>query len=279
MIEDGMIVKHKVLGYSGAIEGTTKINGPERYRVRLRNGSVQVALEHELIVIGDGELMPIPPSRSLVYNCIRKHNLYYLIHATHKDNLEQILDVGLCSDKLLREQNLGSHSLANATVQSIRDDKEVYLFGSIKKGIHDCVPLYMSWRTPTLYSFIKEATPAKVIHILVDTCKVLTRTGCTYCFTDGNAASQYTKQYVLLTKLDNLDWFSIKNDNWMGEPEKIRRKNAEFLIYPKVEVADFYRIIVYDKSCASEINELLKKKRIDVKVDINPKYYEWPHMY
>lgn len=158
MIEDGKIVRHRDAGYSGAIEGTTRINGPEQYRVRLRDGSVRVAFENELIVIGDGEQMPTPPARSLVYNCIKPYKLYYLIHATHKDNLEQILDRGLCSNRLLREMNVDCHSLANATVQNIRDDKEMFLFGSLRKNIHDCVPLYMNWRTPTIYSFIQQSS-------------------------------------------------------------------------------------------------------------------------
>lgn len=120
---------------------------------------------------------------------------------------------------------------------------------------------------------------AEVIHILVDTCKVLTRAGSTYCFTDGNAASQYTKQYVLLTKLDQLDWYSIKSDNWRGDQERIRKKNAEFLIYPKVDVSDFYKIVVYDNSVEAEVNELLRIKRVNVQVEVNSKYYEWPNLY
>lgn len=279
MLENGTKVKHKTEGYNGLIEDTTKITGFLSYRVRLVDNSIRLATEAELDIIGDAERFAPPVERSFVFDCIRKYKLSYLIHATHKDNLVQILQTGLLSRDMLIENKTVYHSLANESVQEIREDKQVYLFGSIKKGIHACVPLYISWRTPTIYAFIKETSPYDIIHILVDTLKILTKEGYAYCFTDGNAASDKTNHYWALKNLENLDWQSIKGDYWIEDQEKTRIKNAEFLIYPKIDVSDFYKIVVVDDNIKKEVETLISTKGFNLKVEVDARYYTWPKLF
>jgi len=209
---------------------------------------------------------------------INKYKLYYLFHFTHKNNIGFILEKGLLPKNQLAAGNNQYVSIADEEVQAKRANIEFNLMGRIRRALHDCVPLYISWRTPTLYRVLHkgDVKESDIVHILVNAYSVLKKN---YCFTDGNAASIYTSQYVLIQNLDKLDWSVIKSDDWGGDNEKIRKKNAEFLVYPKVEVRDFYKLIVADQDAKEEIDTLLRSKNIKLEVEVDKRYYEWPKMY
>lgn len=209
---------------------------------------------------------------------IRKYRIYYLFHFTHRSNLDQILSKGLLPKNKLAEEQNKYLSIADEEVQEKRANVNFYLRGRINKVIHDCVPLYISWRTPTLYRVLHrgDIKPLDIINILVNTYSALRKN---YCFTDGNAASPHTHQYFSINNLDKLDWDVIKSDDWGGNKEKKRKKNAEFLVYPKIEVKDFYKLIVYDNDVRDEINDLIKKKSLNLEVETDRRYYEWPDLF
>jgi len=209
---------------------------------------------------------------------IRRYKIYYLFHFTHRNNLDQILRRGLLSKNKLAAEKIQYTSIADEGVQQRRSSIDFHLYGRIHKPIHDCVPLYISWRTPTLYKVLHEGAivPQDIVYILVNIYSILRKN---YCFTDGNAASDYTKQYVLISNLDKLDWNAIKSDQWEGDREKKRKKNSEFLVYPKVEIRDFYKLIVYDDSVKNEVENLLRASHLDLEVNADTRYYEWPRLF
>jgi hypothetical protein len=207
---------------------------------------------------------------------IRKYKIYYLFHFTHRNNLGEILSTGLLpKNRLVKDRYT---SIADEEVQVIRAGVNFYLYGKINKPIHDCVPLYISWRTPTLYKVLHKGTiePRDIIYILVNTYSILRKN---YCFTDGNAASIHTKQYVLLNNLDKLDWSVIKSDEWGGDNERIRKKNAEFLVFPKIDVRDIYKLIVFDNDIKQEVQNAIRSRNLSLEVDVDTRYYEWPKMF
>ncbi len=219
--------------------------------------------------------------RKIAKPYIDKYKLYYLLHFTHKRNINSILERGILSKNELKRHGIRYISIADEKVQAIRNNIEFHLKGHIIKSLHDCVPLYISWRTPTLFKILQRENIQRqdIIHILVDTYKILDKN---YCFTDGNAASYSTKQYILIENLDRLDWNTIKKDNWgwgKDRDELKRKKNAEFLVYPKIELKDFYQIVVFDEKTKKEIEKTLRKYSVELKVRVDKRYYTWPQHY
>ena len=66
-------------------------------------------------------------------------------------------------------------------------------------------------------------------------------------FTDGNAASEKTKFYTGLQKLDQLPWNLIRAGSWNNDDikESKRVKCAEVLVYPKIQPSRIQIIFSY----------------------------------
>ncbi len=58
----------------------------------------------------------------------------------------------------------------------------------------------------------------------------------------------------------------------------IRKKNAEFFVYPKIEVKDFYKLIVYDDRAKKEIEALMRASGFSIEVNLDTRYYDWPRL-
>lgn len=256
-------------------------DGIQEYRISC-DGKMKIAREETLKALSRPSYAPVTsPSTSqyhlnygFVRACIGRYKLYYLLHFTHIDNLSSVMVNGL-----LPKNKLSSYKdITDREVQAKRSNVKFYLTGSIKVPLHDCVPLYMSWRTPTLYKLLHSGNILNndIVFILVDTQRILCSGRYNYCFTDGNAASHLTHQYILLKNLEHLDWSTIKADHWGGDADKIRKKNAEFLVYPKIEPRDFYKIIVYNDSMKKNVSRIVEEKGLNMTVEDDARFYEWP---
>lgn len=219
------------------------------------------------------------------FRILKKYNILTLCHFTHIDNLDSILKEGLLSEEEVAKRKIKHISIADEKVKARRKEKMVYLrsyynwYDKIKKTIWQCVPLYISVKNPMLYKVLHgyKISPENIVMIQVDTLKVIKKH---YCFFDGNAASDFSKEYIKLDNLENLDWSIIRAPTWNNEEEK-RKKCAEFLVYPMVDVNDFYRIIVYNKKAKIKVEEILTRNHIQLKGGIieKPNYYEWGDFY
>jgi hypothetical protein len=82
------------------------------------------------------------------------------------------------------------------------------------------------------------------VHGIVDNCPE-------WCFTDGHAKNHLTKFFNNLDKLDDLDWEMIRSQYWHNTEEdydRIRRKQAEFLVKSHVPATCICGLIVLSKS-------------------------------
>ena len=78
----------------------------------------------------------------------------------------------------------------------------------------------------------------------------------------------------------NVDWHSIetndfRDDNSDGDEDRIRKKQAEFLVKEYVPVEYIRKIVVYNTSMHFEVKEIVNRLKLDIEVLINPnrKYY------
>jgi hypothetical protein len=102
-----------------------------------------------------------------------------------------------------------------------------------------------------------------------------------WCYTDGNAAIRITKFFTDLDGINtNIDWRSIKttdfrDNNADGDEDRLRKKHAEFLVKHHVPSALISAIIVLNHERKDEVQTIMNKLDLKIKVLINPdnKYY------
>ena len=95
-----------------------------------------------------------------------------------------------------------------------------------------------------------------------------------WCFTDGHAKNNLTKFYNNLDQLENLDWETIRLQYWRDTEEdydRMRRKQAEFLVKGHVPANCICGIIVLDSDSAERAKAILKQVGIEIPVHVDTK--------
>ena len=204
---------------------------------------------------------------------LEKYKLRVLYYMTPVENLENILRFGILSKNEIKRRNLSYESFALESVQERRDAKKIQLSDLKKrKSLHDCIPLYIAYKTPTLYYIFKNHPHeyGRIIFIRIRSKIVLHKA---FCFTDGNAASQNSREYYDLGNLNRIDWNVVNGTYWNDEFDGKRKRCAEFLIYPNVERRFFDLIIVKSYDIKREVESILQKLEFRLNVEHNPAYY------
>lgn len=208
-------------------------------------------------------------------------NTLWVYRMIHHQNLEYILQNGIY---YRNSQNFPENyvNIGNAEIISSRDELAVKCYPNTM--VNDYVPFYFSVRTPMLYNIHTAygANGRQQHEIIYLGCKVtkLTEDGLQWCFTDGNAAKKITEFYNDLDDLKELDWRSItttdfRDDNADGDPDRKRKKHAEFLVKDHVPVNCIGKIVVFNQARHDQVKALVDKhgKNIAVQIDSTRQYY------
>ena len=99
-----------------------------------------------------------------------------------------------------------------------------------------------------------------------------------YCFTDGHAKDRLTMFFNSLSDLDKVDWGVVEQKYWSStedDPDRMRRKQAEFLAKSHVPLSCISGIIVLDDSAAEKVQIIQKAIGCNLPVHIDKirKYY------
>jgi hypothetical protein len=212
--------------------------------------------------------MPAPPDPVLLY------------HMTHLDNLPGILQSGClhCQQQLSRS-GLHPVSIAYPGIQDRR------LGTTVPCGpggvLHDYVPFYFAPRSPMLYAIHKNRVEAydggqtPILHLVSSVPQIQT-TGHQFVFTDGHATMAFSRFFTEPDELDQLDWPLMKATYWRDtpqDPDRKRRRQAEFLVYNKVNVSAFIGIGVINKQIQQRVEKLLQTHHIELPVRIRRNWY------
>lgn len=152
-------------------------------------------------------------------------------------------------------------------MQQRRDQKYMELSDGAIAGIHDVVPLYFVTRTPTLSAIRKIQSELAFIEI---SSEVVCDQSNSYAFTDGNAASNDTVFFSSVFRLAEVSHKILRAKYWCNFPDGKRQRCAEFLIYPRVSVSYFQRLLVVGKKTANRCQRLVDAAGVPVPVVVNP---------
>ena len=108
-----------------------------------------------------------------------------------------------------------------------------FISSSLKKNLHDLVPLYLTSKTPPLYA--RKDIQNQLFFLLINSKKLISDMNINFAFTDGNATNQTTKSYWKLDKLKNLDWKIINAQSWMTRKMEKEYETLNFLFFLKLK--------------------------------------------
>ena len=108
-----------------------------------------------------------------------------------------------------------------------------------KGAVHDYVPFYFGPLSPMMLNLKTGRVPGynegqEPLIYLVSTCQAVQEAGIPYVFSDGHGIAVFTQWFDDLAELEEVDWLMVKERYWadnVSDPDRQRRKQAEFLVY------------------------------------------------
>jgi hypothetical protein len=193
---------------------------------------------------------------------LKKYNIKYIYHMTHKDNLESILEDGLLS----HNNNFVSKRIDNTEVNNRRNFYEpIY-----NKNVQDYVPFYFNPRNAMLY--VKQNIQDDLIILAFDSKLLYTKES---LFTDGNAAVNGTKFFNNINDLKKLNWECIKAKYWTSFEDGKRIMMSEVLVPNKVDIEYLRKIYCNNYITRNYVNDLLSDYMLedDIDVEVNKEMF------
>lgn len=203
------------------------------------------------------------------------------MHFTHIRNLLGILAAGcLQADSIV---DRGSGLLVEAADLGIKARRETIPISLAPYGcVADYVPFYFAPRSPMLYKLAKGSIPTYTngqdpLIYLVSTAEGVAQAGLRYLFSDGNCASAVSQVSGDLALLDSMvDWEVMRAQMWSNtaeDPDRMRRRMAEFLVHERLPVDCMAGIVVRTERMRRQVDEILTVRGDTLPVRVRPSWY------
>lgn len=203
-----------------------------------------------------------------------------LYHITHLDNLANILrESCLHCHRQIHSSGLQPINIAYPGIQDRRATTRVPCGpGGV---LHDYVPFYFAPRSPMLYAIHRNQVAGysdgqtPIIH-LVSSVARFQETAHQFVFTDGHATMSFSRFFTDVADLDQVDWAIMQSEYWNDTPEdpdRKRRRQAEFLVYNTVNWQAILGIGVIDARVEARVNALLAGQHVALPVRVRRQWY------
>jgi hypothetical protein len=204
-----------------------------------------------------------------------------IYHITHINNLSSILNLGgLVANSRLKQEKINYQDIAYGHIQDRRGRTPVPCSGG--GYLHDYVPFYFAPRSPMLYAINKGTVSSyqegqnSVIYLVTDI-NTIEAEGLDFAFTDGHAAMDYTSFFTNLEDLEyEIDWDIMEEKYWRDtddDPDRKRRRQAEFLVYRFFPWQLIHEIGVINAGIQARVKEILQGFDIQTPVKICSQWY------
>lgn len=114
-----------------------------------------------------------------------------------------------------------------------------------------------------------------VLHLVSSTEKVI-QSGLGYVFTDGNAGTAISEFYDDVRDMSAVDWSVMPLQYWNAtslDPDRARRRSAEFLVYGSLPVTAIAYIGVSNRGTLATVRNLLDASGIHIEFGIKKNWY------
>jgi hypothetical protein len=192
-----------------------------------------------------------------------------IFHFTSIENLPSILAEGaLTCDATVSRRGILKVEAGD------RDIKELRRRVAVSVGPLGCpadyVPFYYAPRSPMLYKIERGGVPTysegqRPLVYFVSSALRVDGAGLKWVCSDGNCAHTLTSFYDDLDSLEQcIDWPVMKLKIWRDtaeDPDRMRRRMAEFLVYEQVPLDVIAGIGTFDDAIANQVRHQLEQAR------------------
>ena len=197
-----------------------------------------------------------------------------IYHMTHYKNIPNIIESGLLCTSVLRQNGFEFENCANIEIQERRADKQV----PIEPGgcVHDYVPFYFNPRSPMLYYLNKNQQGGQRYMIHLETHAKTAYSAGQCVFTDGHPIMALSEFYSDLKEITNIDWPLMGSQQWANttdDPDRKRRRQAEFLVLESLPWTCIERIGVLNSKASAYIEKLIETAEHKPAISVEPNWY------
>jgi len=201
----------------------------------------------------------------------------------HVDNLDVYLRrAALHAPNYTPKDGLRYKTIHNVDIQLQRAQRKIPCGPS--GVIHDYVSFYFGYLSPMMFQ-LKTGQVAgynegqEPLIYLVSTAQAVADRGVGFVFSDGHGIAFQTDWYENLRDLEAVDWGMVYQRYWAADyerdPDRQRRKQAEFLVYPNCDWALIQDIAVLNAGMKTRVEAMLKglDASLHCAVTIRPGWY------
>ena len=147
----------------------------------------------------------------------------------------------------------------------------------------DYIPFYFGGHSPMLlniktgYRGVQQRPQDELIYIV---CQIATIVSLCpeWCFTDGHAKNHITDFFNNVDDLSHIDWNIVRDQYWRNDEndmDRMRKKQAEFLVKNHVPVSCIAGIIVKTAAREKYVKKILERLHLDISIyiDRNNNYF------
>lgn len=205
-----------------------------------------------------------------------------ILRLIHVDNLYIYLRRGgVYAANFTPQDNLTYRTIYNVEIQQKR--RAIRIPCGQGGVIHDYVPFYFGYLSPMLLQLktgrvAGYAEGQEPLIYLVSTVQAVRDAGEGFVFSDGHGLATFTAWYDTLDDLDQVDWDMINQQYWadnMEDPDRQRRKQAEFLVHRFCEWPLIIGIAVMNETAKKRVEQILSRFPEDLHkpVVLRPNWY------
>lgn len=145
----------------------------------------------------------------------------------------------------------------------------------------DYVAFYFGVRSPMLYNIQKgfnsviKRNPEDIIY-LITSFDIVKENKSKFVFTDGHSYHHLSQFFNQEVDLKEVDWKTVNLIRWddtEDDPDRKRKKQAEFLIYNDVPISMIVAIVVYNENAKTIISAKRAENNIECNVVVKSNYY------
>lgn len=203
-----------------------------------------------------------------------------VLHFTHVNHLADIMREGLWCDREAANRGLLRVEVGNREIKDARRRLPV----AAGPGGHpaDYAPFYFAPRSPMMFSISRGNVPQyqdgqEPLVYLVTTIEAVQAAGLRGVFSDGNCGSRVTDYSDDLGRLDDLvDWELMRSVWWANtpdDPDRMRRRMAEFLVHERVPWEVFAEIVTMTERTAGAVRDTVGRLGLGTRVRVDRGWY------
>jgi hypothetical protein len=203
----------------------------------------------------------------------------WIFRIVHINNVEFILNNGMFT-KNHPNGDPNYVNIGDTTLISQRNNHPVSV-NPPNGTLGEYVPFYFGPLSPMLYNIftghrgIKKLPQDEIIYIC---CKVddIIESNLTFCFTNGHAKNNFTSFYNNIDQLSEVDWNIVYSRQWNPieeDMDRMRRKQAEFLIKDMVPVLCIKCIVVFNEDKRILVDGIIQRLGLKINVIIKKDFY------